>query len=111
MEHNHTHDHEHDHEHEHDENNFGPDFVTIVDEDGKEYEMEFLDSIELDGKTYYAFCEAGLPDDVESVEVSIFRVDTNDDDTEELVGLDDEDELERVYDKFLFQQEDDEDEE
>lgn len=104
---NHNHEHEHDHEHE---ENFGPDFVTIVDEDGKEYEMEFLDSIEMDGKTYYAFCEAGLPDDVESVEVSIFRVDVNDDDTEELVGLDDEDELERVYDRFLFQQEGDDEE-
>lgn len=85
---------------------FGPDFVTLVDEDGNEYQLEFLDSIELDGKSYLAFCEAGLPDDTEAIEVSIFRVETHEDDTEELVGIEDEEELERVYEAFLEQQPD-----
>ena len=94
-----------------DNNNFGPDYVTLVDDEGKEYQLELLDSIELDGKTYLAFCEADLPEDSEAIEVTILRVDVHEDDTEELVGVDDEEELERVYEVFLDQQPDDEDEE
>ena len=92
-------------------NNFGPDYVTLLDDDGNEYQLELLDSIEMDGNTYLAFCEADLPEDAEAVEVSIFRVEVHEDDTEELVGIEDEEELERVYEKFLDQQDDDEDEE
>ncbi len=111
MDNHHHHDHDCDCGCEHEHENFGPDFITLIDEEGKEYEMEFLDSIELDGNTYFAFCEAGIPDDSnEAIEVSIFRVETKEDDTEELVGLDDEDELERVYAAFLDQQPEDDEE-
>ena len=56
-----------------DNTNFGPDYVTLVDDEGKEYQLELLDSIELDGKTYLAFCEADLPEDSEAIEVTILR--------------------------------------
>lgn len=34
---------------------FGPDFITITDEDGNEFELEHLDTIEYNGQTYMAF--------------------------------------------------------
>ena len=37
---------------------FGPDFVTITDEDGNEIELEFVDALEHDGVTYMAFFPA-----------------------------------------------------
>ena len=37
---------------------FGPDFITITDEDGNEIELEFLDTLEYNGQTYMAFFPA-----------------------------------------------------
>ena len=34
--------------------NFGSDFITIVDEDGTEYELEVLSTLEYNGETYMA---------------------------------------------------------
>ena len=34
--------------------NFGSDFITIVDEDGVEYELEILTTLEYNGFTYMA---------------------------------------------------------
>ncbi len=87
--------------------NFGPDIFTFMDDEGKEYELELLDTVELDGKLYYALCEADASED-EAIEVIILRVDENEDGTEDLVEPETDEELERVYDRFLFQQEDEE---
>ena len=34
---------------------FGPDFITVTDEDGNEFELEHLDTLEYNGQTYMAF--------------------------------------------------------
>ena len=34
---------------------FGPDFITITDEDGSEFELEHLDTLEYNGQVYMAF--------------------------------------------------------
>lgn len=34
---------------------FGPNFITLTDEDGNEIELEYVDAIEVDGQTYMAF--------------------------------------------------------
>ena len=34
------------------DNNFGSDFMTIVDEDGTEFELEVLSTLEYNGCTY-----------------------------------------------------------
>ena len=31
---------------------FGPDFITVTDEDGNEFELEHLDTLEYNGQTY-----------------------------------------------------------
>ena len=52
--------------------NFGSDFITIVDEDGTEYELEVLSTLEYNGETYMAVVPAGSGDE-EELEVSILK--------------------------------------
>lgn len=37
---------------------FGPNFITLTDEDGNEFELEYIDALEVDGQTYMAFFPA-----------------------------------------------------
>ena len=37
---------------------FGPTFITVTDEDGKELVLEFVDTLEHNGQTYQAFFPA-----------------------------------------------------
>ena len=41
---------------------FGPDFITVTDEDGNDIELELLDVLEHKGQTYMAFFPA-VPED------------------------------------------------
>ncbi|MBO4212176.1 MAG: DUF1292 domain-containing protein [Oscillospiraceae bacterium] len=88
---------------------FGDDFITITDEDGKEYELEVLCSVEYQGSTYLGVCPAGSEED-EELEVSVLKV-TEEDGEELLVAVTDEDELSAVYDLLLNDYEADEDDE
>lgn len=89
---------------------FGSDFMTIVDEDGTEYELEVLTSMEYNGSTYLAVTPAGLDDDAE-LEVSILKSVEEDGDPI-LCAIEDEKELETVYglimDSLYEEEEDDE---
>ena len=93
------------------EQDFGPDYVTLQDEDGTEYELEVLGAVEVDGNDYMAFCDANVPDDTEALEIIIFRVEENDDGTLDYVGLDSDEELQKVYAVFLEEIDVDEDDE
>ena len=44
---------------------FGDDFITITDEDGVEYELEVLCSVEYQGSTYLGVCPAGEDEEAE----------------------------------------------
>jgi len=77
------------------EEQFGSDFMTIVDEDGTEYELEVLTSIEYNGATYLAVTPAGGEED-EEVEVSILKS-IEEDGEPILSAIEDEQELETVY--------------
>ena len=90
---------------------FGPDFITVTDEDGNEFELEHLDTLEYNGQTYMAFFPAveGKEDgSVEDVDLVILKV-IEADGEEQLSTLDSEEELELVYQQFmesLFAEED-----
>ena len=88
---------------------FGDDFITITDEDGKEYELEVLATTEYEGETYLGVCPAGR-DEEETIEVSILHV-TEEDGEELLEAVTDEDVLEAVYALLLDETEPEEDEE
>lgn len=94
---------------------FGPDFVTITDENGNDIELEFLDAMELDGVQYMAFYPAQSEESSseEEEEDGIILLKIVVEDGEELLStLDSNEEMERVYDQFMeriFSEEDEED--
>ena len=85
---------------------FGDDFITITDEDGQEYELEVLMTVEYNGAEYLGVCPAGA-EDAEELEVSILKVEEEDGD-EILCAVTDEEELEAVY-ALMLEAEPDED--
>ncbi len=90
--------------------NYGSDFITIVDEDGTEFELEVLTTIEYNGATYLAVTIAGSEDDAD-LEVSILKSVEEDEDDPILCAVEDEQELEVVYNLIMEQlYEEDEDE-
>ncbi len=88
---------------------FGDDFITITDEDGEEYELEVLCSVEYRGSTYLGVCPAGQ-DEEDELEVSVLKV-TEEDGEELLEAVTDEDELAAVYELLLEDYEAEEEEE
>lgn len=80
--------------------NYGSDFITIVDEDGTEFELEVLSSIEYNGSTYLAVVLAGAEE--ADLEVSILK--SVDEDGEPILcAVEDEIELETVYNLIMDQ--------
>lgn len=73
---------------------FGSDFLTITDEDGKEYELEVLSTLEYNGCSYLAVVLAG--DESEELEVSILKS-VEEDGEPLLLAIEDDQELETVY--------------
>lgn len=93
------------------DNNYGSDFMTIVDEDGTEFELEVLSTLEYNGCTYLAVIPAGTEED-EDLEVSILKS-IEEDGEPILCAIEDEEELQSVYDLIMDElyAEDEEDEE
>lgn len=90
---------------------FGSDFVTIVDDDGQEFELELLDTMDYNGKTYTAFLPADMTEDDPDYGMIILRSELDENGEELYESIDDEDELNDVYEHFMVLLFDDEDEE
>ena len=82
------------------ENEYGSDFITIVDEDGTEYELEVLSTLEYDGNTYMAVVPAGESLEEYELEVSILKS-VEEDGESILCAIEDEAELQAVYDLIM----------
>lgn len=90
---------------------FGPEFISISDEDGNEFELEYVETIEYQGQVYMAFfpADTGEAENEEEGGLIILKV-IEVDGEEQLSTLDSEEELEAVYDQFmeaLFQEDED----
>ncbi|MBQ6890384.1 MAG: DUF1292 domain-containing protein [Oscillospiraceae bacterium] len=90
------------------EDQFGSDFITIVDEDGTEYELEVLSTLEYNGENYLAVVPAG-EEDVEALEVSILK-NVDEDGESILCAVEDEQELQTVYELIMNELYEEEDE-
>ena len=91
---------------------FGPNFITLTDEDGIEIELEYVDAIEVDGQTYMAFFPTvdDEADEAAAEEFGLVILKSITENGEELLStLDSDEELNRVYDLFMEQLMDDED--
>ncbi len=82
-----------------DENNDAV-YITISDDEGNEHELEFISRITVEGQDYVSFFPADVdPDSEEANEIIMFRVVTEN--GEELFEIiEDEDEAEKIYEKF-----------
>ncbi len=90
---------------------FGPDFFTLTDEDGNEFELELVDTLEHQGVTYYAMFPAveedeatGEPKDVDAddEEYGLVIMKGIEENGEELLStLDSDEELDEVYELFM----------
>lgn len=75
--------------------NYGSDFITIADEDGTEFELEVLTTIEYNGSEYLVVTLAGL-EEGEDAHVDLLK--SVDEDGESILcAIEDEAEYEAVY--------------
>ena len=85
---------------------FGPTFVTVTDDEGNNIELEHLDTLEIEGTTYMAFFPAQYADaeeePVDDEEYGLIILKVIVENGEELLStIDDEDELQAVYEQFM----------
>ena len=79
--------------------------ITLEDDLGHEQDFEFLDVVEYNNDEYIIL----LPvegEEEEQNEVMILKIESIDDETENYVGIDDEETLQKVFNKFKKRYED-----
>jgi uncharacterized protein YrzB (UPF0473 family) len=87
---------------------YGSDFISIVDDDGNEFELEVLTTLDYNGCSYMAVVPADEGDE-ENLEVSILK--STEEDGEPILSIiEDEAELQAVYDLIMDQLYEDESE-
>lgn len=95
------------------QDDFGPDFISLTDEDGNEFEVEVIDALEYNGQTYVA-CFPTLDedtDDTDSEEYGLVILKQIEENGETFLATPDTDEeLNAVYEKFMAQMMEDEEE-
>lgn len=83
------------------EDQYGSDFISITDEDGVEYELEVLTTVEFNGNSYLAVIPAADdPNSIQDLQVSILKS-TEENGEPMLIGIEDENELKAVYDLIM----------
>ncbi|WP_080065992.1 DUF1292 domain-containing protein [Ruminiclostridium hungatei] len=76
------------------------DIVVLVGEDGEEVEFEHVDTIEMNGNEYVVLLPVEEQENEEVDEVVILKVDHNEDGEDSFVTVDDEEELNSVFEEF-----------
>ncbi len=86
---------------------FGPNFVTLTDDEGNDIELEYVDALEHNGTTYMAFFpvveEDGEGEENEEEYGLVILKSQMENGEEFLVTIDDEEEIDKVYDLFMEQ--------
>lgn len=82
---------------------YGPNFITVTDDDGNELELEHLDTIEWNGNTYFAFCPA-VTDESEEETYELVILKAVEEEGEAFLSTPDSDEeYNAVYDQFMLE--------
>ena len=89
---------------------YGPSFITLIDDDCQEIELEYIDALEYKGQVYMAFLPVIAEDEeINEEEYGTLILKSEMVNGEEmLVPIEDEDELNAVYELFekdLFEEE------
>ena len=81
---------------------FGPTFITVTDDDGREIVLEFVDALEHDGQMYQAFFPAETEGEEDDPDTGLVILKVLHEDGEDILStLDSDEELERVYDLLM----------
>lgn len=80
----------------------GAQIISITDEDGVEYELEVLSTVHYRGAEYLALTPADAADEAQELEVSILKS-VEEDGEPLLIAVEDDEELEAVYDLIMEQ--------
>ncbi len=82
---------------------YGANFITVTDEDGNEFELEHLDTLEWNGQTYLAFFPAVQEGEEENEEeMGLVILKSIQENGEEILStLDSDEEIEAVYQEFM----------
>lgn len=89
---------------------YGSDFITVTDDDGNDFELEHLGTLEYQDNTYMAFVPADMDEEDEDFGLILLRA-IEENGEQLLADIDDEAELNAVYEQFMEELFDDEDEE
>ena len=81
---------------------YGPSFITLIDDDGQEIELEYIDALEYKGQVYMAFLPVIAEDEeINEEEYGTLILKSEMVNGEEmLVPIEDEEELNAVYELF-----------
>lgn len=79
---------------------YGASFINIEDDEGNQFELEHLDTFEFEGEEYMVFLPADMSEDDPDYGLIILRV-VEQDGEDSFESVDDEDELERVYNYYM----------
>lgn len=81
---------------------YGPSFITLIDDEGQEIELEYIDALEYKGQVYMAFLPVIAEDEeINEEEYGTLILKSEMVNGEEmLVPIEDEAELEAVYELF-----------
>ena len=92
---------------------FGSDIITVTDDEGNEFELELLDDIEFEGKEYSVLVPANI-DEMDTSDPDfglIILARVTEDGEEVFVSVDDDAELDRVYEYYISLEDEEETEE
>jgi len=76
------------------------DIIVLIGEDGEEVEFEHLDTVELNGNEYVVLLPMDEEENEEADEVVILKIDHNEDGEDSFITVDDDDELNNVFEEF-----------
>ena len=81
---------------------FGGDIITIADDEGNQYELEILDVLDVDGVSYTVFVPANIDEmDVNDPDYGLIFLRNREENGEEFFdSIDDDAELDRVYELY-----------
>lgn len=85
------------------------DLVVLVDENGEEVEFEHLDTIEMNGSEYVVLLPLEEEEEVEEAntdEVVILKIEHNASGEDSFISVEDESELNSVFEEFKVRMED-----
>ncbi len=84
------------------EEEYGPDILTLVDEDGTEHEFEVIDSLVTDNNEYFALIPTETAENLESDDGQLVILKVVEEDGEEFLDeIEDDDEFEEISGIFM----------